>query len=79
MMRAAMAGVGAALLLLGGAGAVPTAGNSTWRAPPTAESLAKNTPGCGSSAPISGWHTLSVPDPLAGLTNRRFRLCGSDE
>jgi poly(3-hydroxybutyrate) depolymerase len=60
-------------LLLVAAEALPTAGNYT-KPPPTAESLAKNTPGCGTNAPINGWHTLSVPDPLAGIINRRFRL-----
>jgi poly(3-hydroxybutyrate) depolymerase len=44
------------------------------RRDPTADSLATNSPGCGTTPPSSGWVTISVPDPRAGLTNRRFRL-----
>lgn len=44
------------------------------RRDPTAKTLRKNSPGCGSSPPQSGWINIQVPDPMAGRTIRRFRL-----
>lgn len=35
---------------------------------------AATTPGCGQQPPVSGWHDLLVPDPLAGNTQRWIRL-----